>query len=241
MGRENFQINKVLRARANRVSRLSHEWKTPRRLPELQNFLDWSGQCIKAGELIINGKIDDEISTLLARSVVITQVTACEVFCRDILYSLLSRAKANNGDIGNLKKIYTEKFDIIQLIDLLDKSIDPLEVVVSSLSFQSVAQIDRVFSALLGENVWDVVLDSEFAIARSVEDIGSENIMTWSQNDKEYFSKLFDLRHELVHDPSRLDFFSDDVLNFMISSESMIIGLHMVIHHLARKKIGGEV
>lgn len=219
MAKNSIRADNLLRARELRKLRSSRPFL---------NYLDWSKQCIRAGQLILNERIETSISSLLERASVITLITAGEVYCRDILNFIFGYCD-RDFFAGNLKKIYPEKLDIAEVIELHDNEIHPLELVANSLSFQSIQQIDRVFSLFLDKSLWSTILTRDYAFAERIEDISDTNILRWEESDLIKFQELFDLRHEIVHDPSGTAFFSEEVLDWMDAGISMMVGVDLVL------------
>ena len=134
-----MHIKQVLQARANRRTRFERPFS---------NFFEIFQQCIDAGELILTGSVDPKVSTLIERSVVISTVTAMEVYYRDIL-DFIFRYCAPTFFEPHLKQLFPEKFDIADLLEVYHHQVHPLELVSAAQSFQNADRIDKVFSKFL--------------------------------------------------------------------------------------------
>lgn len=69
----------------------------------------------------------------------------------------------------------------------------------------------------------------------------SDEIATWKAQDLEELRYLFDLRHELVHDPARSSFMSEKVLESLWSSAHMVFGSDLVLLHVLKEQRDPEL
>jgi len=102
----------ILQARANRSSRLARPF---------ENFYQSFTQCLSAGDALLKGGLAPDFVPLLERSVVISGVTAIEVYFRDIL-DLMFKYCAPDFFAPNLKAIHPEKYDIDDLLEQREPS-----------------------------------------------------------------------------------------------------------------------
>jgi hypothetical protein len=103
--------------RANRASRLARPF---------ENFFQSVSPCIDAADLVLAGSIDARFTPLLERSVVISTVTAIEVYYRDMLDSIFRICKPSFF-VPRLRQLHSEKYDITDVIEIYKLGIHPLE------------------------------------------------------------------------------------------------------------------
>ena len=148
--------------------------------------------------------------SLLERSAVITTVTSIEVYYKDML-ALIFKNCAPEFFEPHLKQLHSEKFDIADLIDFHKHNVHPLDVVLASQSFLNIERIDRVFSKFLPKGgLWKTVNGMRIRLKDK-----PETESTFEESSLMKLKKLFDLRHELVHDPVRRSFFTSDIHDLM--------------------------
>jgi len=208
-----MDIQQLIRAREIRKSRLGKPSK---------NFFDTFTSCISAAENITSGEMSKH-GQLLERATIICTVTAIEVYFRDILEFIFNFCSPKYFE-PVLKSIHQEKYDIYQLIDLYRNSINPLELVVESQSFQNVEKIDKVFSQFLGKGLWTSVVGLEIRVKDS-----PEKQTKFSHDDFIGLESIFSLRHELVHNPEYRPFLNDEIINNLWSSAGMIMGADLLL------------
>ncbi len=210
-----MDIKQILLSRANRGTRIARP---------LMNFLETHQQCVAAGRLILEGAVDPIAKTLIERSAVISEVTAIEVYFRDVL-DFIFKYCAPKFFEPHLKHLMPDKFDIAELLELYRHQVHPLELVSSSQSFQNAERIDRVFSKFVPTGgLWSSVLKLKVRVKDQPE--------TETSFDHETFDALkrtFALRHELVHDPARRSFFTEDTLLELHATAHMILGADIVL------------
>ena len=210
-----MDVKQVLQARANRQTRIERPFS---------NFYEMVEQCIAAGELALSGYIDSNVVTLLERSAVISTVTAIEVYYRDIL-DFIFRYCSPQFFEPHLKQLYPEKFDISDLLEVYRHQVHPLELVSAYQSFQNIDRIDKVFSKFLHKGgLWDNVLQLQ---VRVKDNPNTET--SFVRDDLQALKRLFDLRHELVHDPAHNAFFTEQTISDIWSGASMILGSDIVL------------
>ena len=204
----------ILQARKNRKTRLARPF---------ENFLESFDQCEKAGEALLKGAFDPEFVPLLERSIVISAVTAIEVYYRDMLDGIFKYCSPEFFE-PKLKYLHAEKYDIVELLNVYRHGIHPLELVSQNQSFQNTDQIERVFSKFLGKGFWDSVLNLQVRLKEKPEDI-----ITWSNDDLEGLKATFTLRHELIHNPARAAFLTQRVLDNLNNSFNIVFGSDLLL------------
>lgn len=218
-----MEIKQVLQSRANRKSRLSRPYMI---------FFDSFEQCISAANTILDGTCDTKSKPLLERSVVITAVTAIEVFYRDMLDLIFTYCSQSFSE-QHLKAIHPDKYDIVEVWEIIQHEIHPLELVSSAQSFQNVEKIEKVFSKLLGKSFWSCILELKVSInltPNGVEETWNE--FSWTHNDLSGLKAFFELRHELTHNPARRNFITSDVVDNLGKAASMVFGSDFVLNSL---------
>lgn len=216
MSRKNIDVKRLLQARTNRNSRLDR--------PSV-NCLKTILQCKEASELILAKSIDEKVADLLERSVVISTVTAVEVYFRDLLSTIFDVCVPDFFE-PHLKQLYQEKIDITELFDLHRHQVNPLELVVAAQSFQSLARIDHVFSKFLSTNT--TLIKSVLKVRLRVKGDLSDGVGFSEDNIKDV-NRLFMLRLELVHDPARRSFFNEETLNDILSAGGLVAMADVVV------------
>lgn len=207
----------ILQARANRKTRLARPF---------ENFYQSFSQCAKAGEAILEGNFSPEFTPLLERSVVISAVTAIEVYYRDML-DFIFRYCAPSFFEPKLKVLHPEKYDISDMLAVYIHRIHPLELVSNAQSFQNVERIDKVFSKFVDKGLWASVLMMQARIKKI-----PEKVTSWSSEDLAGMKSLFALRHELVHDPARRSFLTPKVVEELWESAHMVGGSDIVLSNV---------
>lgn len=204
----------ILQSRTNRGTRLARPY---------DNFFETFEQCVKAGEAILNGSFAPEFTPLMERSVVISAVTAIEVYYRDILDSIFKYCSPDYYE-PKLKQLHPDKYDISDLLAIYRHQIHPLELIASSLSFQNIDKIDRVFSKFVEKGFWETVLKLQARVKDKPEDTA-----TWTKEDFQGLKATFDLRHELVHDPARRSFLNEPIIDNLWKSAHMVFGSDLIL------------
>lgn len=216
-----MDIKQVLQARANRNSRLSRPYLI---------FLDTFEQCTNAAQSILEGECDPKFSPILERSSVISAVTSIEVFYRDKLNFLLGYCSPSLFE-QHLKVIHPDKYDIVEVLDIIKHEIHPYEIVSSAQSFQNVDKIDKVFSKFLGKSIWPSIYDLD--IQMNMTPLGSEEtwqVITWSQVELAGLKATFDLRHKLVHDPACRNFITKEIIDNLWKAAHMMLGSDFILN-----------
>ncbi len=213
-----MNIRQILQARANRKTRIERPFS---------NFYETVNQCTSAGELIVSGSLDPKITALVERSAVISTVTAIEIYYRDIL-DFIFRYCTPEFFEPHLKHLFPEKFDIGDLLEVYRHSLHPLELVSAAQSFQNADRIDKTFSRFLNNRgLWNSIFQLN---VRLKDNPTSES--SFSHNELDALKRVFDLRHELVHDPARRAFFTEKTLEDLWTSTHLIFGSDIVLSQI---------
>lgn len=209
-----MDYSQVLKARANRRTREGRPFV---------NFYDSVTQCMSAGNALLENQVSSDFSLLLERSVVISTVTAIEVYYRDVLNGIFQYCSPDFFE-PKLKHLHADKYDITDLLNMYDNKIHPLELVSNSQSFQNIEKIERVFSKFTEKGFWSSVLQLQFRRKNSPNEIA-----TWNNDDLEGLRATFNLRHELVHDPARTKFLTAQIVGNIGKSAHMVFGSDVVL------------
>jgi hypothetical protein len=147
-----MRLQEIKQYRSNRVERGAEP---------IKNFCGMSLECVEAGERLLDNNYQNEFSHLIERSIVISFISAVEVYYKDIVDSIF---KLCNPEFIKepLKHIHQTKYDINDLVDMHVNMIHPCELVTNGLSFQNIEIIERVFSkflkkGFLGITTWNAV------------------------------------------------------------------------------------
>jgi hypothetical protein len=208
-----MDINRVLQSRANRQTRLGKPFHV---------FYASFSECHKAAQSVLDGS-SALFTHLIERSVVITMVTAIEVYYKDMLDGIF-RVCSPDFFHPLLPKLHRTKYDILDLIELYSKRVHPLELISANQSFQNVDAIDAVFAKFLGKSLWTTVINMEVRVEEEPENVGS-----FSSKDLDALKDLFLLRHEIVHNPCYDSFLNKQVTDNVVSACWMVFGTDIVL------------
>lgn len=208
-----MDISRVLQSRVNRQTRLGKPFSV---------FHDSFSECHEAAKSVLDGSTST-FTHLLERSVVITMVTAIEVYYKDVLDGIF-RICSPDFFQPQLKKIHSTKYDIADLIELYTKRVHPLELISANQSFQNVDAINGVFSKFLGNSLWGAVIGMEVRVKEEPEKSGS-----FSHEDLDALKALFLLRHELVHNPRQHSFLTEQVIENALRASWLVFGTDIVL------------
>lgn len=207
--------HQVLRARENRKTRLARPF---------ENFYESFEQCINGGWARLRGEFPPEFTLLLERSIIISAVTAVEVYYRDMLDAIFRYCTPTFLE-PKLKHLHPEKYDIIDVLNIYMHKIHPVELISSNQSFHNVEKIDKIFSKFTDKGFWTSVLELKACIGK----LEPEKAATWTNDDFEGLKAIFNLRHELVHDPARRAFFNYEVVQDLGKSMHMVFGSDLIL------------
>lgn len=211
----------VLRARENRQTRKGRIAKP------FDNFFETFNQCMDAGTKFLEEGIQPEYISLIERSIIISTVSAIEVYYRDMLDFIFKFCSPKFFE-PKLKLLHTQKYDILELWDMHAHSIHPLELVSKGQSFQNTEQIEKVFSLFLNKNnLWDSVKKLKVR----AED-KPQKIYTFSNKNLQGLKDTFALRHELIHDPTHITFMTKEILSNLGAAGYMVWGSDFILSHM---------
>lgn len=222
-----MNIEQIKQARKNRKSRSARPFS---------NFFESSQQCLAAGNLILDGSVDNNVLSLIERSVIISTVTAVEVYYRDILDFIFKYCDPVFFK-PHLKTLYPNKFTIDDLIDIHIHNVHPLEIVSEAQSFQNVKKINEVFSKLMGgNNLWTAISNLKLRIKDK-----PETETSFAGDGYKSLDRIFNLRHELVHNPARHSFYNIDIHKDLEESISVIFGSDVILSNLIEENKDPEL
>lgn len=162
----------------------------------------------------------------------ITTVTSIEVYYKDMLALIFKSCEPTFFE-PHLKHLHSEKFDVADLVDFHKHNVHPLDIVLASQSFQNIERIDRVFSKFLPKGgLWRNVIGMQIRLKDK-----PEKESTFEESSLTKLKKLFDLRHELVHDPVRRSFFTSDTHDLMYCSAHIVAGTDIVLGQMIAKNL----
>ena len=208
-----MNIERILATRGNRTTRGGKPFHV---------FHNSFSQCLSAGQSLLDSP-NQPHAALLERAAVITTVTAIEVYYKDVLDGIFRICDSTFFE-PHLKRIHQTKYDITDLITFHRKSIHPLELIASSVSFQNAEAIDSVFSNFLGKSLWSSVLGLQVRIADK-----PETECKFDHTHLEDLKQIFALRHELVHDPAHVPVFNQQCYDQIASAGFLVFGSDIIL------------
>ena len=217
-----IDIKKLLQSRIARESRQGQP---------ILNLLTVSKEIDEAATHLFKNR-DTPFRSILEKSIPILSVTAIETYYRDILDSIFRMC---DPDFFKpvLKDIHKSKYDIDDLVLMHEESIHPLEMISSTLNFQSVEAIDKVFSKFLKKGLWDSVIGTRVRQA-----VQPEPEIEFKHEYLQSLRNLFNTRHDLVHNqihPHKeltTEFFDEISASFLL-----VTGSHFAISDMINKKL----
>lgn len=193
----------------------------------IDNFIKMSRPCIEMAEKISNKEYDYDADFLIERSIVITYVSAVEVFYKDYLNLILHICKKDFVQ-KNLKEIHQNKYDINDLIKIYKYKVNPYELVSGNISFQNIESIDKIFSKFLNKKgLWSSLHGMKIRF--------NKDNKKQAHFKPEYINSLkaiFQLRHELVHDPAKTNFLNKDLIKELDDSILCIIFSDIILNNI---------
>lgn len=197
-----------------------------------KQFVLW----IEGEEELRTLNISKATTWLIQRSLVISTVTAMEVYFREMLDGIYRMCRPESFE-SKFRDLHKNKYDIDEILELYKNSVNPCELVLDGLSFQRIDNIERVFGGLLGKPFWKSVLPVKVRVANRPEtetEVGTE--------DLEAFQRLLQLRHELVHDPDHhKQELSKEEEGWIHRSSMLIIACDIVLNDFIIKNMDPEV
>lgn len=212
-----MDIDKLIQNKANRASRGRQEGKP------FSNFVLHTNKCVEAAELVLEVKAPENFSELLEYSAIVSYVTSVEVYFRDMLDYIFKYCDPEYF-LPKLRHIHTQKYDVIDLVDIFKNQIHPLELIAANTSFQHVDHIEKVFSKFLGKGFWNEV------ISQKIRGPGTlEAGVTFEASYRDGLQQLFSLRHELVHDKNPAASLSREMLTNMRNGQGLLLAADVVL------------
>jgi hypothetical protein len=111
------------------------------------------------------------------------------------------------------------------LLDVHRHQVHPLELVSAAQSFQNIDRIEKVFSRFVRNGgLWESVFQLQ---VRVKDDPTTES--SFSRDELVALKRVFDLRHELVHDPARRSFFNEQTLEDLLAATHLVFGSDIIL------------
>jgi hypothetical protein len=208
-----MDIERVIQTRANRQSRTGRPFAV---------FNHTFAQCLDGGRFVIS-EPESKHSNLLKRAVVISMVSAIEVYYKDVL-DLIFRVCSPSFFEPHIKRIHGTKYDIEDLIEFHRRRIHPLELIAANQSFQNADTIDSVFSRFLGKSIWSAVFGMQVRVKND-----PKTEVTYEASLLADLKRLFAMRHEFVHDPAMNIEFSQDTIDLICAAAFLISGTDVIL------------
>lgn len=172
----------------------------------------------------------------LLKGHIINTVTAVEVYYRDML-DLVFRLCKPEAFNEKLKKLHDKNYKIDDLIEIYINRVHPLELVASSLSFQNIESIEKIFSTLIGKPFFKQAKQLVWRLADK-----PENEFQITHEDVKALQEIFEERHQLIHNPSRHFTISEEIIMSKIDSIfGVIMASNIVIMNFINENIDPEL
>ena len=209
--------------------------KKSRNARPLNAFLDLYSSTDKALKEVSKLNASEETQKTLLKSHVINTVTAVEVYYRDMIDSVFRLCKPSSFE-NKLKKLHDNSYKIDDLIDMYVHHIHPLELVASSLSFQNIYNIDKIFTILIEKPFFKQIKQIKWRIKDTLAESEA------SHDDIQSLEDLFTERHQLIHNPN-IDFSTtiDDIEKKICSVLNVIMASDLVITQFINENLDPEV
>jgi len=170
--------------------------KKSRDLRPLRAFVDLYEANNSAMEEIHKLTVSNSTKEALLKSNIINLVTAIEVYYRDMLDAIFRLCKVSSYE-SSLRKIHDKNYKIDSILNLYNKKIHPLELIVDAQNFQNLETIDKVFSIILKKSFLKSILQIEWKF-----DLEDKNSSSISDQEIKIVKKVFEERHQLIHNPN---------------------------------------
>lgn len=210
--------------------------KKSREAKPLSAFLDLFNATNSALEEVSELGASNATKEALLKDHIINTVTAVEVYYRDMLDSVFRLCKPPSFN-DNLKKLHDKSYKIDDLIELYVNRVHPLELVVSSLNFQSMQSIEKVFSTLIGKPFFKQAKQMKWRLKEKPEnefEITHENINA--------LQEIFEVRHQLIHNPGKHFTLSEEIVMDKINSIlGVIMASDLVLIRFINENIDPEI
>lgn len=169
--------------------------KKSRSLRPVRAFHDLYTSSNLALEEVYTFNVSQSTKETLLKNHIINLVTAIEIYYKDMLDAIFRLCKPSSYE-SKLKKIHDKNYRINDIVNLYNNRIHPLELIVSSQSFQSIETIDKVFSTLLEKSFLTEIQQIKWKF--NLEDKKEFSI---SNHEIKIVKELFKERHQLIHNP----------------------------------------
>ncbi|WP_024851266.1 HEPN domain-containing protein [Hydrogenovibrio kuenenii] len=180
--------------------------------------------------------VSSETKDTILKAHVINTVTAVEVYYRTLIDSIFKTCKPESFE-KTLSKLHGSSYKIDDLIAMYKNCIHPLELVASNLNFQSVKNIDKYFSILLQNKFLDEIKSLHYRIK---DKPATETQITFKEiNDLNY---IFNLRHQLIHNPNlKISINEDELLEKIDSINGVVMASDLVVRQFVLKNVDPEI
>lgn len=187
------------------------------------NFREAADQCLAAGRDLCEGNAAIGYHRLLERSVIIAFVSHVEVYFRDMLDSIFKQCDPDFF-LPVIRHIHQSKYTIDDLISIHSLGINPLELVSSDISFQSVDNIDKVFSKFLNKSLWGEAINLKIRTKDR-----PEQVVTFEPEYLDSLKRIFRIRHRIVHNPLDESHITKAVLGDISNADGLILAADIVL------------
>ena len=172
----------------------------------------------------------------LLKGHIINTVTAVEVYYRDMLDLVFKLCEPKSYN-ENLRRLHDKNYKIDEIIELYINKVNPLELISSSLSFQNIESIDKVFSILTGNQFFKQAKQLKWRLTEK-----PENEFQINNEDLKALQEIFDERHQLIHNPSRNFTVSEEIIISKIDSIfGVIVASNIIITNFINDNIDNKI
>ena len=180
---------------------------------------------IKSFEEIENSNLSEDTKILFSNLAVTRLVTLIECYYRDSLDAIFRLCK-HTAYLPSIDKIIKAKYSVREILDLELQGLHFLETIPRQLSFQNIGQICSVYDHYFEKGFRKEIQENQFRFKDHPEHIMEVTDPTFST-----IENLFELRHEIIHNPgmtireSKQDISSylEQVWNLVFCSDQAII------------------
>jgi len=198
-------------------------------------FNDVFNSTDKALKEVLDLNVSKETETTLMNSHVINSVTALEVYYKDILDSIFKLCKPSSFE-KKLKKLHDKTYKIDDLLDMYVHRIHPLSLIANNLSFQNTYNIDKVFTIIIEEPFFKKIKAGKYRFKDNPE---KEFSLEYKQ--LELLQELFDMRHELIHNPNANYSINKDIYFKIQAAQNVVMFSDFVLGQYISDNIDPEI
>lgn len=198
-------------------------------------FNDLFNSTDKALREVLSLNVSKETATTLMNSHVINSVTAVEVYYKDMLDSIFKLCKPSSFE-KKMKKLHDKTYNIDDLLDIYVHRIHPLSLIANNLSFQNTYNIEKVFSIIIEEPFFKKIKAGTYRIKEN-----SENEFSLEHKQLELLQELFDMRHELIHNPNTNHSITKDTYFKIQAAQNVVMFSDFVITQYINDNIDPEI